>query len=86
MAKSNICSTYRSGEDCPDYSNPKTRVIEELKELEVKLVSLKLFLGSGKARDLVGDKMYDLLTKQSTVMAQYARILSERLEIWDLQD
>lgn len=89
MTKSNICSTYRSGgigEDCPDYSNPKTRVIEELRELETKLKSLRAFLENPKARDLVSGKMYALLAKQATVMAEYAEILRERLEIWDLQD
>lgn len=85
MAKSNICSTYRSGEDCPDYSNPKTRVIEELSELERKLNSLKTFLDNPKAKDFVSDKMYELLVKQSFAMAAYVDILKERLNIWDLQ-
>lgn len=83
MAKSNIYSTYRSGEDCPDDSTPKARVAEELQELERKLKSLSQFLDNPKAKDFVSDKMYELLTKQAFIMASYVDILKERLSIWD---
>lgn len=85
MAKSNIVSTYRSTDGELDDS-PKARVVEELKELEAKLKSLYSFLDSDKAKDLVSERMYDLLEKQSIVMAQYVSILKTRLDIWDLQD
>lgn len=84
MTKSNIVSTYRSGES--DDSTPKARVIEELKELETKLNSLNAFLESDKARDLVSKRMYELLAEQAFAMGAYLDILKERLEIWDLQD
>lgn len=85
MAKSNICSTYRSGE-LEDDNTPKARVVEELQELERKLNSLYAFLENPKARDFVSERMYDLLEEQSMIMANYVDVLKERLEIWDLEN
>lgn len=54
------------------------RVQEELAELTGKLCALRLFIAGEKIRKL-SPEMRDLLTRQSTAMAEYADILSARL-------
>jgi hypothetical protein len=55
------------------------RIIEETKELNVKVVALNKFLGSAKLSDLE-DIEQDLLQAQYIAMRDYLDMLNRRIE------
>lgn len=54
------------------------RVVQEKKELDVKIEKLIEFLKTDKALDLV--EGYNLLWAQHKAMAEYSKILGDRIE------
>lgn len=58
----------------------KERVKKEYRELMNKVSKLSSFLSRDSVSDTVGEKQYELLTKQLTAMKSYADILAERLK------
>lgn len=54
------------------------RVIEEQKELKIKLDALREFLEKGRPENIDSDEWY-LLDKQFGVMYKYNQILEERI-------
>lgn len=51
----------------------------ELAELQTRLTKLKSFLENGKP-DFLGDKEFELLLEQVSIMTDYASVLSNRIE------
>lgn len=66
----------------------KERVELELEELKQKIAKLSLFLFSKEIIDnkLISREMYGLMRNQLSLMQDYARILQDRLKIWDKTD
>ena len=63
-------------------NSPKERVEIELHDLEEKAVKLGKFIISNEFEKL-SIRMRNLLCKQYGCMCSYAKILRERLEIWE---
>lgn len=62
----------------------KQRVKEELSELCNKITSLTSFLHGAKILEAkISTEMRDLLEVQLRTMQDYARILQQRLQIWE---
>lgn len=57
------------------------RVVEEYNQLANKLNALRSFLRTVKERDL-SELEVDLLQQQYGIMAAYAKVLSERIELF----
>lgn len=65
----------------------KQRVVNELQDLQQKIVKLSLFLFSTKTLDLkISKHQLNLMGDQLRFMQDYARILISRLACWDLTD
>lgn len=66
----------------------KERVELELEELKEKIAKLSLFLFSKEIIDNkpISREMYSLMRNQLSLMQDYARILQDRLKIWDKTD
>ena len=64
--------------------NAKTRVEQELAELNEKIVKLTAFLFGGDIVNMdISENMRFLLRRQLNVMQDYADVLQERLRTWD---
>lgn len=65
----------------------KERVEIELEELKEKIIKLSAFLfGNEITKKDLSQSMLCLLNQQIDVMQRYARILQDRLKIWDKTD
>lgn len=61
------------------------RVVEEKKELDIKIAKLDAFVGGAVYFDL-DDEEQDRLTAQRTAMGEYSDILGERIEAFTDED
>lgn len=65
----------------------KQGVVNELQELQQKIVKLSMFLFSTKTLDLkISKHQLNLMVDQLRSMQDYARFLISRLACWDLTD
>lgn len=83
----NVASVSGNEEIKPKNPEAKERVIKELDELSEKIAKLAKFTYSTKPmeQNLSRDMKYRL-RDQLRAMEEYAAILVNRLEIWDMED
>jgi hypothetical protein len=55
------------------------RVVEEKKQLDIKIKALEAFLGAEESPQIVSAGEFERLTRQLGVMSQYSGILHERI-------
>lgn len=68
---------------CESDDTPFTRIVEEKRALDEKIIKLNYFLKEGKkAGDIVGFYQLEQMREQLDVMLRYSGILNTRILTW----
>ena len=70
-----------NGDDIKE-SAPFTRIVEEKRALDEKIIKLVAFLQDERARKICGWEQIDLMEKQLQIMIEYSGVLNTRILQW----